>query len=64
MKLFFSFNFLDRKNTFIFFVFMILNFFIDFNFKNNKQIIYYNNYYPIFTFFKYLGFVFFIFFYI
>jgi hypothetical protein len=62
MKTFFTFNFLDRKNTFIFFVFLALNIFNDFNLRYHKQIIYYNNYYPIFTFFKYLSFVFFTFF--
>ena len=59
MKYIITFNFLDRKNNFISLILLIFNLFYDYNLKNNKQIIYYNNYYPIFTLFKYLGFIFF-----
>ncbi len=62
MKCFITFNLLGRKNNFIFLLLMTLNLFYEYNLKNNEQIIYYNYYYPIFTFFKYLGFIFFTYF--
>ena len=62
MKYYITFNLLGRKNNFIFLLLMILNLFYEYNLKNNEQIIYYNYYYPIFTFFKYLGFIFFTYF--
>ena len=62
MKYYITFNLLGRKNNFIFLLLMTLNLFYEYNLKNNEQIIYYNYYYPIFTFFKYLGFIFFTYF--